>query len=75
MHAHARELRASLGLVTCHTHSAGLVLFHIVLPLAAQTAAIAKGRESWLYFSVPEKPVAGAPVVIYFNRSQSEPLQ
>ena len=46
-----------------------------VLPLAAQTAASAKGRESWLYFSVPEKPVAGAPVVIYFNRSQSEPLQ
>ncbi|KAI7836090.1 hypothetical protein COHA_010018 [Chlorella ohadii] len=38
-------------------------------------SAIAKGRESWLYFSVPEKPVAGAPVVIYFNRSQSEPLQ
>lgn len=38
-------------------------------------AAVAKGRESWLYFTVPETPIAGAPVVVYFNRSQSGPLQ
>ncbi|EFN55259.1 hypothetical protein CHLNCDRAFT_134595 [Chlorella variabilis] len=35
---------------------------------------LAQGRESWLYFTVPEKPVAGAQCVVYFNRSQSEPL-
>lgn len=45
----------------------------VLLP-ATPSAALAKGRESWLYFTVPETPVAGAPVVVYFNRSQSEPL-
>jgi hypothetical protein len=36
---------------------------------------LAKGKEDWLYFIVPSKPVAGAPCVLYFNRQQSEPLK
>lgn len=53
--------------------SSGWALYQVLLP-ATRSAALAKGRESWLYFTVPETPVAGAPVVVYFNRSQSEPL-
>ncbi|KAL4420307.1 hypothetical protein ABPG77_001397 [Micractinium sp. CCAP 211/92] len=33
------------------------------------------GREGWLYFTVPETPVAGSKCAIYFNRQQSEPLR
>ncbi len=38
-------------------------------------AAVAKGKEGWLYFTVPEKPVAGAKCALYFNRQQSEALR
>lgn len=38
-------------------------------------AAIVAGRENWLYFTVPEVPVAGADCVVYYNKAQSEPLR
>jgi len=36
--------------------------------------AVAEGRHSWMILTVPEKPVAGADCVVYFNRAQSEML-
>ncbi|PSC67151.1 glycosyltransferase family 5 [Micractinium conductrix] len=36
---------------------------------------VAKGREGWLFFTVPDVPVAGARCMVYFNRQQSEPLR
>ena len=39
------------------------------------TAAIASGREHWLYYTVPEVPVAGADCVFYYNKAQSEVLR
>eukprot|EP00879_Flechtneria_rotunda_P006859 GHRR01007204.1.p1 GENE.GHRR01007204.1~~GHRR01007204.1.p1 ORF type:complete len:854 (+),score=377.20 GHRR01007204.1:300-2861(+) len=37
--------------------------------------AVAATRHQWLIFTVPEKPVAGCDVVVYYNRTQSEPLR
>lgn len=37
--------------------------------------ALAARRHGWLMFTVPEKPVAGCDVVIYYNRTQSEVLR
>ncbi|PNW82516.1 hypothetical protein CHLRE_06g282000v5 [Chlamydomonas reinhardtii] len=53
---------------------------------AARAAAVAEveghravdvvaGREHWMIITVPEKPVAGAPLQMYFNRNQSEKLR
>ncbi|WIA17469.1 hypothetical protein OEZ85_014309 [Tetradesmus obliquus] len=36
---------------------------------------LAATRHSWLIFTVPEKPVAGADIMIYYNRTQSEALR
>jgi len=38
-------------------------------------AEVIAGKEGWLYFSVPEKPVAGADCVVFFNKAQSEILR
>lgn len=38
-------------------------------------AEVTAGKEGWLYFSVPEKPVAGADCVVYLNKAQSEILR
>ncbi|KAG2492408.1 hypothetical protein HYH03_009353 [Edaphochlamys debaryana] len=38
-------------------------------------ADVIKGREHWMIITVPEKPVAGAPMQLYFNRNQSEKLK
>ncbi len=38
-------------------------------------SAVIAGREHWMVITVPEKPVAGAPMVLYFNRNQSEKLK
>lgn len=35
----------------------------------------AYAKADWLWFSIPEIPVAGAPCVIYFNKSISESLR
>ncbi|CAD7699185.1 unnamed protein product [Ostreobium quekettii] len=52
------------------------------LQLAAQRevdkhngSVLASTRSHWLYFTVPEVPVAGADVVVYFNKNVSEPLR
>ncbi|EFJ40335.1 hypothetical protein VOLCADRAFT_99865 [Volvox carteri f. nagariensis] len=37
--------------------------------------AVVAGREHWMIITVPEKPVAGAPMKLYFNRNQSEKLR
>eukprot|EP00775_Hariotina_reticulata_P004294 gene4294-4546_t len=39
------------------------------------STAIASTRHQWLMFTVPEKPVGGCDVVLYYNRTQSEPLR
>jgi len=36
---------------------------------------VLRGREHWLYVSVPETPIAGAECVLYFNRAQSGTLK
>lgn len=36
---------------------------------------MSRGRESWLFFTVPEEPVAGAKCVMYVNRNQSDALR
>ena len=33
------------------------------------------GKEHWLYLTVPNKPVAGASCLLYYNRAQSEYLK
>jgi starch synthase len=38
-------------------------------------AVIARNRHSWMIFTVPEKPVAGADLMVYFNKAQSETLR
>ncbi|GIL88159.1 hypothetical protein Vretimale_14076 [Volvox reticuliferus] len=38
-------------------------------------AALVAGREHWMIITVPEKPVAGAPMKLYFNRNQSDKLR
>lgn len=38
-------------------------------------STVAQGKEDWLFMTVPSMPVAGAKVVLYFNREQSQPLQ
>lgn len=38
-------------------------------------AEATSGKDHWFFFSVPAKPVAGAPCVIYFNRQKSEALR
>jgi len=37
-------------------------------------AAVAADRHSWLVFTVPERPVAGADCAVYFNKTQSQSL-
>ncbi|GBF95473.1 glycosyltransferase [Raphidocelis subcapitata] len=37
-------------------------------------AAVAESRHHWLVFTVPERPVAGADCVVYFNKRQSGTL-
>lgn len=34
-----------------------------------------KGKEHWLYFVYPERPVAGADVAVYFNNNVSDILR
>jgi hypothetical protein len=38
-------------------------------------AEVAAERHHWLVFTVPEVPVAGSDVVVYFNKPQSSCLQ
>lgn len=40
-----------------------------------KASTVIAGREHWMVITVPEKPVAGAPMVLYFNRNQSENLK
>ncbi|GLC71233.1 hypothetical protein PLESTF_001092900 [Pleodorina starrii] len=42
---------------------------------AHDPAAVVGGREHWMIITVPEKPVAGAPMQLYFNRNQSDKLR
>lgn len=37
--------------------------------------AVVAGKDTWLFVTVPEKPVAGEDVVVFFNRQQSEALR
>ncbi len=37
--------------------------------------AVVAGKDTWLFATVPAKPVAGEDVVIFFNRQQSETLR
>ena len=36
---------------------------------------VVKGKEHWLYFTLPEQPVAGADAVIYLNNNLSDSLR
>lgn len=36
---------------------------------------VVRGKEHWLYFTHPERPVAGAQVAIYFNNNVSDILR
>lgn len=37
-------------------------------------ATLGEGKQDWLYFTIPERPVAGEDMVVFFNRAKSQPL-
>lgn len=46
-----------------------------ITPSGQALADLVKGKEQWLYFVHPEKPVAGQDAALYFNNAVSDILR